>query len=294
MASYLRPASLAEALDALAMGVAEGRPRTLLAGATDHYPARVGRVTDDDIVDLSGLDGLAAILAVEGGWRIPAGATWTGLVETPLPPAFDGLKLAARAIGGLQIQNRATLVGNVCNASPAADGVPVLLALDAEVELASVRGVRRMPLEAFVTGNRSTQRAPDELVTGLFVPDPAAGAGLGARSTFLKLGARAYLVISIAMVAAVLVVDVDGRIESARVAVGACSAVAQRLPTLEGELRGRAAAPGLAALVRTEHLARLSPIDDVRAPAAYRLEAARVLVGRALEALVAEPPAAAR
>ena len=111
MASYLRPSLLTEALDALASGVAEGRPRVLVAGATDHYPARVGRVTDDDVVDLSGLAELRTIAAVDGGWWIPAGATWTSLVETPLPPCFDGLKLAARAIGGLQIQNRATACG---------------------------------------------------------------------------------------------------------------------------------------------------------------------------------------
>jgi CO/xanthine dehydrogenase FAD-binding subunit len=287
MASYLRPVSVAEALDALAAGVAEGRPRALVAGATDHYPARVGRVTDDDVVDLSGLESLRAVRAVDGGWWIPAGATWTALVETPLPACFDGLKLAARAIGGLQIQNRATIVGNVCNASPAADGVPVLLALDAEVELASVNGSRRMPIADFVTGNRVTERKPDELVAGLFVPDPAAGEGRVAGSTFLKLGARAYLVISIAMVAAVLVRDAGGRITSARVAVGACSAVARRLPALEAELRGRLAAPGLGALVRPAHLAQLSPIDDVRAPAGYRREAAGILVARALEALAA-------
>jgi CO/xanthine dehydrogenase FAD-binding subunit len=295
MASYLRPSTLAEALDALAAGLSEGRPRTLLAGATDHFPVRVGRVTDDDVVDISGLADHRDIAAVAGpaggrGWWIPAGATWTGLVETPLPAAFDGLKLAARAIGGLQIQNRATIVGNVSNASPAADGVPVLLTLDSWVELASVRGTRRLPLAAFVTGNRTTERAPDELVTGLFVPDPAAGPGLEARSTFLKLGARAYLVISIAMVAAVLVVDGQGRIASARLAVGACSAVAQRLPSLEAALVGRVLEPGMgAALVRAEHVAGLTPIDDVRASAAYRREAARVLVARALDALAAGP-----
>jgi CO/xanthine dehydrogenase FAD-binding subunit len=287
MGSYLRPASLAEALDALALGLAEGRPRVVVAGATDHYPARVGRVVDEEILDLSGIDGPRAIGEVEGGWWIPSGATWTGLVEQPLPASFDGLKRAARAIGGLQIQNRATIAGNVCNASPAADGLPNLLALDASVELVSARGVRRVPIAEFVTGNRTTVRELDELVSGLFIPDPAPGEDLGVSSTFLKLGARAYLVISIAMVAAVVVRDTDRRITSARIAVGACSAVAQRLGALEAELQGQRLAPGLGDVVRAGYLANLTPIDDVRGTAAYRREAAGVLVRRALEELAA-------
>ncbi len=287
MSSYLRPASVPEALESLAVGVREGRPRTIVAGATDHYPARVARVADEEILDVSGLAGLRQIRDAEGGWWIPAGVTWTDLVERPLPPCFDGLKRAARAVGGFQIQNRGTIVGNLCNASPAADGLPNLLALDTIVELVSVRGARRMPVAAFVTGNRSTVRAADELLTGIFVPDPAVDDGTVAASTFLKLGARAYLVISIAMVAAVLVRDAHGRITVARVAVGACSVVAQRLAALEAELVGHEAAPGLAGVVRSEHLAGLSPIDDVRGSAAYRLEAAEVLVRRALEELVA-------
>jgi CO/xanthine dehydrogenase FAD-binding subunit len=224
---------------------------------------------------------------VEGGWWIPAGTTWTGFAEQPLPACFDGLRRAARAIGGLQIQNRATIAGNVCNASPAADGLPNLLALDAVVELASTREIRRLPIAEFVTGNRTTLRRPDELVTGLFIPDPASPAGLSASSAFTKLGARAYLVISIAMVAVVVVRDQERRITSARIAVGACSAVAQRLGGLEGELQGQRLVPGVGALVRADHLADLTPIDDVRGSATYRREAAEVLVRRVLEELAA-------
>lgn len=289
MAGYLRPSSLPDALAALAAGVAEGRPRVVVAGATDHYPARVGRVMDEEILDVSGLAGMREIQAVEGGWRIPSGATWTDLVERPLPPCFDGFKRAARAVGGLQVQNRGTIVGNVCNASPAADGMPNLLALDAVVELESVRGARRAPVAGFVTGNRTTLREPDELVTGLFVPDPLGDPfgrdGAAASSTFLKLGSRAYLVISIASVAAVLVRDVHGRIASARVAVGACSVVPRRLTRLEADLVGRALAPGIGAVVRPAHVSELAPIDDVRATAAYRREAAGILVRRAIEEL---------
>jgi CO/xanthine dehydrogenase FAD-binding subunit len=301
--AYARPIALTAALDLLDGGVRAGRPPVIVAGATDHYPARVGRVMDEDVLDVSGLAGMRGIGPIAGGWWIPAGATWTELVEAPLPSAFDGLKLAARAVGGLQIQNRGTVVGNVCNASPAADGLPNLLALDAIVELASTRGTRRLPIGEFVTGNRTTRREPDELVTGVFVPDPLAGgrgaeggnkSGGEALSTFVKLGSRAYLVISIVMVAAVIVRDEGGRISSARIAVGACSPVARRLPGLEAALLGEDLRPGIADLALELHLAPLAPIDDVRGSAVYRRGAAMVLVRRALEELAAGTSRVAR
>jgi CO/xanthine dehydrogenase FAD-binding subunit len=285
VSAYLRPGRLDEALDALAAGGPGGAPWVVIAGATDHYPARVGRAPSEDILDLTGIDGLRRIEEVDGGWRIGALTTWTDLVEAPLPPLFDGLRQAARAIGGLQIQARATIVGNVCNASPAADGLPNLLAMDADVEVASVRGSARVPIGAFVTGNRRTIRSPDELVTGLLVPSPLPGTSV--RSTFEKLGSRAYLVISIAMVAAIAEIGPDGRIARARVAVGACSEVAQRLPELEAALAGLPAAPASADVVAASQLAGLTPIDDVRGTAGYRGGAALTLVRRALATVLA-------
>ena len=285
MGAFLRPTELDAALGALASDAPGGAPWVVVAGATDHYPARVGRAPVEDVLDVTAIASLRGVTEVDGGWRIGALATWTDLVETPLPPLFDGLKAAALAVGGLQIQARGTLAGNVCNASPAADGIPNLLALDAEVELASGGGVRRVPVGSFVVGNRRTVRTPDELVTGLFVP--ARIAGTTVRSAFEKLGSRAYLVISIAMVAAVVEVDADGTVARARVAVGACSEVAQRLPLLEAALLGAPATAESAAIARPNHLAELSPIDDVRGSAAYRRDAALELVHRALHRVLA-------
>ena len=108
----------------------------MLAGGTDFYPARVGRAIDEDVLDIGGIDVLRGITAGPAGWRLGATTTWSELLEADLPPLFDGLKQAAREVGGRQIQNAGTFAGNLCNASPAADGVPALLALDAEVELA--------------------------------------------------------------------------------------------------------------------------------------------------------------
>ncbi|WP_430435793.1 FAD binding domain-containing protein [Oceanibaculum nanhaiense] len=272
---YLRPERLEDAVAALRDGA-----WTLLAGGTDHYPARVTVQRSEDILDITGLAGLRGISDAGDHFRIGALTRWSDIAEGDLPPCFDGLRRAAREVGGMQIQNRATLAGNLCNASPAADGVPPLLTLDASVELASAEGVRTLPLSEFILGNRKTARRSDELMTAILVPKPA----YPARSAFLKLGARKYLVISITMVAGLLEVK-DGRVAAARIAVGACSAVAQRLPALEAALVGQAAGPGLAGLAAEEHLAGLAPIDDIRADAGYRQDAALVLVKRCLAEL---------
>jgi CO/xanthine dehydrogenase FAD-binding subunit len=279
MGTYLRPASLESALAALA-----ARPFAILAGGTDFYPARVGRVVEDDVLDITAVAELRGIREANGRIRIGAATTWTELIEAPLPRQLDGLKLAAREVGGVQIQNAGTIAGNLCNASPAADGIPALLALDAEVELRAASRSRTVPLGAFVLGTRKTVCAPDELVTAVLVPKWSERA----RSTFLKLGARRYLVISIAMVAAALDVAADGTIVRCGIAVGACSAAARRLEALEKELLGRRLAPELAALVSARHLAPLAPISDVRGTAEYRSDAAVTLVRRALARLTNE------
>ncbi|MCX7644809.1 MAG: FAD binding domain-containing protein [Rhodobacteraceae bacterium] len=272
MTDYLRPRTLDEALRLAAAG------RVVpAAGCTDLFPATQAPALAGPILDLTGIEALRGIARGPGGWRIGALATWTEVARAALPPAFDGLRAAAREVGSVQIQNAGTVGGNLCNASPAADGVPCLLTLEAEVELASVRGTRRLPLPAFLTGPRQTARAADELLTAVVVP-AAAGAGQGA---FVKLGARRYLVISIAMVAARLEVA-DGRIARAAVAVGACSAVAARLPALEAALAGAPAGEAADRVVPDLVAPALAPISDVRADAAYRAEAAVELVRRAL------------
>src|SRR5690606_2189808 len=150
-----------------------------------------------------------------------------------------------------------------------ADGVPALLVLGAEVELRCAGAARRLPLAQFVLGNRRTAIRPGEMVTGIRIPKANA---LG-RAAFVKLGARRYLVISIAMAAARLVVD-GGMVREAAVAIGACSAVACRLAGVEAALVGRPADSVLADAVLSAPFEELSPIGDVRGSAAYRTEAA--------------------
>jgi CO/xanthine dehydrogenase FAD-binding subunit len=274
MNRYARPQTLDEAVHLLAE-----TGGSVLAGGTDFYPSLGDRPVRGSVVDISRIGEMKGVTSTAEEIRIGGLTTWSKLLATSLPRCYDALKSAAREIGGVQIQNRGTVAGNLCNASPAADSVPPLLALDAEVELLSRSGKRRMALAEFIVGNRKTQRRQDEILTAVIVPRELDDA----TSVFLKLGARRYLVISIVMVAAVIKVD-RGRVKEARIAVGACSARAQRLTGLEQELRGNPATLGIGARVRPEHLAGLSPIDDARATASYRREAALTLVARALAA----------
>jgi CO/xanthine dehydrogenase FAD-binding subunit len=273
--AYLRPTSQSEALVALAQG-----RLIVLAGGTDYYPSKVGKPLADDILDITAIAGLRGIADEGNRWRIGATTTWSDLVSAELPPLFDGLRLAAREIGGVQIQNAGTLAGNLCNASPAADGVPPLLALDARVEIADAAGSTNVALGDFILGNRKTLLRPNQLLTAILVPKPVHPA----RSHFAKLGARKYLVVSIVMAAATLEVEA-GRVSAARVAVGAASAVAQRLPLLEAALIGRTCDASLGEQVKAEHLSPLAPIDDVRASREYRLDAGLILVRGVLNQL---------
>jgi len=272
-APYLQPTVLADALAALAQA-----PYTVLAGGTDFYPGRVGKPVDDvALLDITRVAGLAGISRTAEGWRIGATTTWSEVIQAQLPAVFDGLKAAAREVGGAQIQNSGTVAGNLCNASPAADGVPPLLALGAEVELASTLGTRRLPLAQFIFGNRKTVRAAHELVTAILVPAWPEGA----RSSFIKLGTRKYLVISIVMGSAVVALDEGGRIARCGLALGACSAAALGFDTLARKLVGHTPAEALE-LLAPEDLQGLAPISDVRGSAAYRLEAAFTLAGQVL------------
>ncbi|KAA8607787.1 FAD binding domain-containing protein [Salipiger aestuarii] len=265
-----RPDRLADAL-ALLAGDA-----VALGGGTDLYPGLRDAAPPPHMVDLTRIAGLRGIRRDGTGWRIGGATTWTQVLKADLPPLFDGLRGAAREVGSVQIQNAGTVAGNLCNASPAADGMPALLALDATVELASDAGTRRVALADFVHGPRLTALARGEILTAIHIPD-AAG-----RGAFLKLGARRYLVISIAMVGAVVATQA-GRIVRARVAVGACSPVARRLAGLETALAG-ATADEVSAIVSACAFTELSPIDDVRASADYRSEAVKALVVRAVSA----------
>ena len=250
----------------LALEIAAQPGGKIIAGGTDVYPSAKQGSSPAFFLDLTRLLGFTEITYQNGTLRIGAATTWTQITQVDLPAAFDALKQAAKEVGSVQIQNTGTIAGNICNASPAADGVPPLLALDAKVELTSAsRGTRVLALSEFIQGVRKTALCDDELMTTILIPRPPTQA----RSAFEKLGNRRYLVISISMVAATITCDSDGRIVDARVAVGACSPVAQRLSHLECDLIGNTVQD---IKITKEHFASLSPIDDVRGSAPYRLD----------------------
>jgi CO/xanthine dehydrogenase FAD-binding subunit len=269
--TYYTPTALSDALDILSK--ANGQ---IVAGGTDVYPSSKKGQTPDYFLDITRIKDLKALRQSEDGTYFGAAVTWSDIIAARLPAAFDALKAASREIGSVQIQNAGTLVGNICNASPAADGVPALLALDATVQIESAtRPPRRVSLADFITGIRTKALAADEMVSGIHIPphDKAM------RSAFEKLGSRRYLVISICMTAANITVGADGRIVDARVAVGACSTVAQRLTALEQALIG--ARPETVQITAV-HLDALAPIDDVRGTSDYRLDVVKEQIRRAI------------
>jgi CO/xanthine dehydrogenase FAD-binding subunit len=253
----------------------------VLAGGTDLMVGASADLGPGPVLDISRVAELKGVTVGADAIVIGGGATWSELVAADLPHGFDGLKAAALEVGSIQIQNRGTIAGNLCNASPAADGVPPLLTLDAELEIQASGTSRRLPLAQFITGNRKTLLRPGELVTAIRIPRRLAEG----RSSFLKLGSRRFLVISIVSVAALLVAD-RNRVVEARIAVGACSAVAKRLPELEAALVGKAFDASIGNTAKAEHVSGLTPIDDVRGTAGYRMDAALQLVRAALRAAV--------
>lgn len=278
--------SLASALEQLSR-----TPLPILAGGTDFYPALGDAPAPARVLDVSRIEGLRGLQRTPSGWRIGAATTWSDVIAAPLPPVFRTLKLAAKEVGSVQIQNAGTIAGNLCNASPAADGVPPLLTLNAVVELASVRGKRMLPLHEFILGSRLTARRDDEMLVAVHVPDMSDSA----RSEFVKLGARRYLVISIVMASVVLIPDEQkDSLQEVRMAVGACSAVARRLHQLEAVLQGQPLGADLSSLVTPSLLAELTPIDDVRGSADYRLHVVRQLIrellARAQQAVLGVSP----
>ena len=271
MTDYVRPRDLNEALAQRA-----AHPDWMvLAGGTDlmvnanHRPAPAG------IIDLWRLPGLGGITATDGTVTIGAGTTWYE-VEThaAIIERWTPLAQAAREIGALQIQARGTLGGNVGTSSPVGDSLPVLLALDAQLELASTRGRRTVAYSDYCTGYRKTLLAPDELIVSATLPAIAANT----RTTWRKVGTRRAQSISKVMGAAAITIE-SGVVTSARVALGAIAERPIRIAAVETAVIGLTPARAAEAARAAVHTA-IKPIDDVRSTATYRREVAENLVAR--------------
>jgi CO/xanthine dehydrogenase FAD-binding subunit len=271
MTEYKRPRDLDEAVSLRA-----AHPDwMLLAGGTDlmvnanHKPEPAG------ILDLWRLQDIGFIRVEDAAIVIGAGTTWHEVERHPtIRQKLAPLALAAREIGALQIQARATLGGNVGTSSPVGDSLPVLLALDAQLELASPRGRRTVPYATWCTGYRKTLLAPDELIVAAHVPLPASST----RTTWRKVGTRRAQSISKVMGAAAIMLD-GGTVVSARVALGAVADRPIRIAAVEDAVRGLPLAQAADA-ARSALGGAIKPIDDIRSTATYRREVAENIVAR--------------
>lgn len=273
MTAYLRPGSIAEAIDARA----RHPDWMMLAGGTDALVNAPRRPAPEGILDLWRLPGLGGIGTdrKRATLTIGAGSTWLEIQRHPLVcQHVPILAMAAKEIGALQIQARGTLAGNIATSSPVGDSLPVLLALEANVELTSVRGVRELSYLEFCTGYRRTALAADELITAVHVPIPAPGVRLRWR----KVGTRRAQSISKVMGAAVIHVDGD-IVVRATVAFGAVADRPIRISSVETAVAGVAWSDAADA-ARTAMAAAISPISDVRSTEDYRLLVAENLVAR--------------
>jgi CO/xanthine dehydrogenase FAD-binding subunit len=281
MTVALRPQSLDEAVRHLQ----EDPALVPTAGCTDlmvRGPEALHRM--DRVIDLLGVPELRGIREVDGGLEIGATTSFSEIRSSAaVRAAFPILAAAAALVGGWQIQNRATLGGNMANASPAGDSLPVLLALDAVVVAAGAGGSREIPYADFHTGYRKTALRPGEIVARVRLPYLPEG-GFQA---FRKVGTREAQSISKVVVALTGRIE-DGRIAEPRLAAGSVAATPVRLRAAEEALRG--AAPGAAAADLAAHAAarEITPIDDVRSTADYRRFALERVVRRLMLTLTPE------
>jgi xanthine dehydrogenase FAD-binding subunit len=254
-----------EALWALLEGGA--RP---MAGGTDLL-VRLRRQPPCDVALLEGIPGLDAVGLADGQIRLGATATHARLLAHPLVrERLPVLAQALAALGSPLVRNMGTLGGNIVTASPAGDTLPPLYALDATVELASRQGTRRLPLADLVLGPGRTALARAEIVSAVLVTPPPPEA----LQHFEKVGRRDALAVAVASLAAVLVRDAAGRVTEARLAVGGLGPTVTRCAQAEALLLGRSLDRNILAAVGQRIRDAVSPIDDIRATAAYRLRLA--------------------
>jgi CO/xanthine dehydrogenase FAD-binding subunit len=274
-ADVLRPRSLPEALDMRA-----AHPEAMpIAGGTDVMVFLEAHAIDPPLfMDLWALDGLVGIDETDTGLRIGASTTYTDLIGDPrVVAAAIALVEAAKTVGALQIQNRGTLGGNIANASPAGDTLPVLLALDAEVEVESAaRGARRIPMDGLYTGYRALALEADELITAVHLPRRHRAD----RQHFRKVGTRLAQAISKVIFGGRVRIE-DGVVTEARIALGSVAPTPVRARDVEAALVGSKPDPAAADAVASA----ISPIDDVRSTAEYRAEVARGVIASWLVSL---------
>jgi CO/xanthine dehydrogenase FAD-binding subunit len=274
----LRPRDLKQALRM--MHEANGDRPVPLAGATDLLVyLNAGAGTGGRFLDLWPLAELRGVRAGREGFTLGALTTFSSMREhRALAARFPALVAAAAEIGGRQIQNRATVGGNIANASPAADSVPALMALEATVHVRAQTRARAIPIAALYRGYRDLDLARDELIVSVTLPFPPPRA----RQFFRKVGTRRAQSIAKVVMAGVLRLDRSGRVDHVRVAIGSVAPVTLRARATEEALHGASPSPAVTDRARAALLEEIAPIDDIRSDRAYRRAVAGNLLAQFL------------
>ncbi len=277
---YLKPATLAEAGGVLKKQSGKAR---IIAGGTDLLVEMKNRsIQPQVLVDIKSLPGLSHIeWGQKEGLKIGALATINEIVISPvIREQFGILSQAAQTIGSMQVRNRGTIGGNLCNASPSSDTAPALLALGARVKIAGGTGERVIPLEEFFMGPGQTVLQPGEILTEILLPPPVphtAGA-------YLKLGIRKAMEIALVNVGVVVSLDKRGGIcREVKIALGAVAPTPIRSKKAEAALRGKPLVDEWITQAAQRASEEARPISDLRGSAEYRREMVRVLVQRAID-----------
>ncbi len=274
MTDWIRPTSLAEAVDAR-----RDHPDYLvLAGGTDVMVGAIDRPAPIGVIDIFGLPELCVCEHDdEGRLRLGAGMSYAHLLgDARVAAAAPALVESAREIGALQIQARGTLGGNLGTCSPVGDTLPVLLALDAEIELRGPDGTRWLPVDDFCTGYRTTALAADELIVSVRLPVDSSSR----EQVWRKVGTRRAQSISKVMLCASTHRRDDGRLADVRIGLGAIAARPLRARATEAVLEGALPDGPLAARAAQAVLNDIAPIDDVRSRADYRRATTARLIRR--------------
>ncbi len=274
---YEAPTTVEAAIKLLAHGNGDARP---LAGGTDLIvQMRTGRRQPSVVVDLKHIPDLASVRFEGGALRLGAAVSCSEIREHPeIQRVFPGLYESVELIGSEQIQGRASVGGNLCNGSPAADTVPPLVVLGAIARVVGPDGSREVPVESFVENPGQTALRSGELLIELLIPMPPERSA----DAYLRFIPRTEMDIAVVGAAAAVTLDTEGRCTAARIALGAVGPTILRVPEAEEAIVGSALGPEDLERAATLSSQAARPIDDLRGPAWYRRHVSGVLTRRAL------------
>jgi len=273
---YEAPKTLEQAIALLAG--ANGQAKVLAGGTDVLIQLRSNRAAPDLLVDIKAIPEMKSIVADAGGYRVGAAVTCMELIENEtFARAWPGVVDGVKYIGSVQVKGRATMGGNLCNASPAADSVPALIAAGAVAQIAGPQGRREAPVEDVVLGPGRTSLAPGELVVSFVLPRRAPHSG----DAYLRFTPRTEMDIAVAGAAVNLTLDGKGVCSSARVSLGAVAARALLVPAAAAALVGTKVDEAALARLAAAASAACKPIDDKRGTKEYRIKVAGVLARRA-------------